>query len=248
MADTGVRGAGRRSCDRFTSFYRAGADGGLELVDAPDGQWSSPPAFPSGAGGLVSTVDDWLALRPDAARRRARRRPPAAVAGVGAADDHRPPDRRPSATPARCSSRARAGASAARSTSRPSTRGTCPAATAGSAAPGRRRTSSRPPARSRSCSPSWRWPARPRPRHAGLLAVRRRASELAGPPPPLRLGTAPPRSRTGRPASDQLRHVQVRERHVHLGHVVHPRPVPGPTPGCGRRLRGWPRPARGCRR
>jgi CubicO group peptidase (beta-lactamase class C family) len=27
-------------------------------VDPPDGQWSSPPAFPSGAGGLVSTVDD----------------------------------------------------------------------------------------------------------------------------------------------------------------------------------------------
>ncbi|OSC54979.1 serine hydrolase, partial [Streptomyces sp. BF-3] len=33
-----------------------------ELVDAPDGQWSSPPAFPSGAGGLVSTVDDWYAF------------------------------------------------------------------------------------------------------------------------------------------------------------------------------------------
>ena len=32
-----------------------------------------------------------------------------------------------------------------------------PAATAGSAAPGRRRTSSRPPARSPSCSASWRW-------------------------------------------------------------------------------------------
>ncbi|WP_405526226.1 beta-lactamase family protein [Streptomyces avidinii] len=44
---------------RFTSYYRAAPDGAsLELVDAPDGQWSSPPAFPSGAGGLVSTVDD----------------------------------------------------------------------------------------------------------------------------------------------------------------------------------------------
>ncbi len=65
--------------DRFTSSYRAGAGGdggegesrgggeggggaGPELVDAPDGQWSSPPAFPSGAGGLVSTVDDWYAF------------------------------------------------------------------------------------------------------------------------------------------------------------------------------------------
>lgn len=43
---------------RFTHQYRTGADGGLELVDAPDGQWSSVPAFPSGGGGLVSTVDD----------------------------------------------------------------------------------------------------------------------------------------------------------------------------------------------
>ncbi|MCX4721712.1 beta-lactamase family protein [Streptomyces virginiae] len=44
---------------RFTSYYRAAPDGGgLELVDAPDGEWSTLPAFPSGAGGLVSTVDD----------------------------------------------------------------------------------------------------------------------------------------------------------------------------------------------
>lgn len=44
---------------RFTSYYRAAPDGAsLELVDAPDGQWSTLPAFPSGAGGLVSTVDD----------------------------------------------------------------------------------------------------------------------------------------------------------------------------------------------
>lgn len=43
---------------RFTSYYRADPAGGLELADAPSGQWSSPPAFPSGAGGLVSTVDD----------------------------------------------------------------------------------------------------------------------------------------------------------------------------------------------
>ncbi|MFJ3514407.1 MULTISPECIES: serine hydrolase domain-containing protein [unclassified Streptomyces] len=49
----------REQLHRFTSSYRAAADGkGLELIDAPDGQWSSLPAFPSGAGGLVSTVDD----------------------------------------------------------------------------------------------------------------------------------------------------------------------------------------------
>jgi CubicO group peptidase (beta-lactamase class C family) len=32
------------------------------VVDEPGGQWSSPPAFPSGAGGLVSTADDWHAF------------------------------------------------------------------------------------------------------------------------------------------------------------------------------------------
>ncbi|MEU5951236.1 serine hydrolase domain-containing protein [Streptomyces sp. NPDC047525] len=56
--------------DRFTSYYAAGPEAGperdpetgLELLDAAEGQWSTPPAFPSGAGGLVGTVDDWLAF------------------------------------------------------------------------------------------------------------------------------------------------------------------------------------------
>jgi CubicO group peptidase (beta-lactamase class C family) len=39
-----------------TSYARH--DGRLEVHDAPDGQWSHPPAFPDGAGGLVSTADD----------------------------------------------------------------------------------------------------------------------------------------------------------------------------------------------
>ncbi|MER7046141.1 serine hydrolase domain-containing protein [Streptomyces jumonjinensis] len=51
-----------RKLGRFTSSYRAGADGALAVVDAPDGEWSSPPAFPSAAGGLVSTADDLLAF------------------------------------------------------------------------------------------------------------------------------------------------------------------------------------------
>jgi CubicO group peptidase (beta-lactamase class C family) len=58
MADTGF-GVPAGKLDRFTSYYRTGPAGDLELVDAPRGQWSSLPAFPSGAGGLVSTVDDW---------------------------------------------------------------------------------------------------------------------------------------------------------------------------------------------
>jgi CubicO group peptidase (beta-lactamase class C family) len=61
MVDTGFEvPAGK--LDRFTSYYRADPEGGLSLVDAPDGQWSSLPAFASGAGGLVSTVDDWLSF------------------------------------------------------------------------------------------------------------------------------------------------------------------------------------------
>ena len=48
--------------DRFTSSYRAGADGGLELADGPAGQWSRLPAFPLGNGGLAGTADDWLAF------------------------------------------------------------------------------------------------------------------------------------------------------------------------------------------
>ncbi|WP_093750672.1 serine hydrolase domain-containing protein [Streptomyces sp. DvalAA-19] len=64
MTDTGFSVA-PGALDRFTSYYRAGdgsSESGPELVDAPDGQWSRPPAFPSGAGGLVSTVDDWYAF------------------------------------------------------------------------------------------------------------------------------------------------------------------------------------------
>jgi CubicO group peptidase (beta-lactamase class C family) len=49
--------AGRR-----TSYYGHGEDGGLELIDGPDGQWATEPPFPSGAGGLVSTAADLVAF------------------------------------------------------------------------------------------------------------------------------------------------------------------------------------------
>jgi CubicO group peptidase (beta-lactamase class C family) len=50
--------------DRFTDSYLTAPDSGaLQPYDAADGgQWSRPPAFPSGAGGLVSTIDDYHAF------------------------------------------------------------------------------------------------------------------------------------------------------------------------------------------
>lgn len=61
MTDTGFSVPARK-LHRFTSYYRAGEAGGFEPADAPDGQWSSMPAFPSAAGGLVSTAGDWYAF------------------------------------------------------------------------------------------------------------------------------------------------------------------------------------------
>ncbi len=50
--------------DRFVeSYWTNPASGKTELYDAArTGQWSRPPAFPSGAGGLVSTADDFHAF------------------------------------------------------------------------------------------------------------------------------------------------------------------------------------------
>jgi len=48
---------------RFGPLWTPGEDGGdLALYDEADGQWSRPPAFPNGADGLVSTVDDLAAF------------------------------------------------------------------------------------------------------------------------------------------------------------------------------------------
>jgi CubicO group peptidase (beta-lactamase class C family) len=50
-------------------LHRFGACWGVDVrsgersvYDNPDGQWSHPPAFPSGGGGLVSTLDDYRAF------------------------------------------------------------------------------------------------------------------------------------------------------------------------------------------
>jgi CubicO group peptidase (beta-lactamase class C family) len=62
MTDTGFS-APDANINRLTTSYMTNFDtGALELFDGPSGQWSRPPAFPSGAGGLVSTVDDFEAF------------------------------------------------------------------------------------------------------------------------------------------------------------------------------------------
>jgi CubicO group peptidase (beta-lactamase class C family) len=63
MNDTGFS-VPAAQLDRLASSYWTNPEtGAFELYDAPEGgQWSRPPAFPSGGGGLVSTVDDYLAF------------------------------------------------------------------------------------------------------------------------------------------------------------------------------------------
>ncbi len=63
MRDTGFS-VPAASLDRLaTSYWTDHASGKLTVYDeAVGGQWSRPPAFPSGAGGLVSTIDDYLAF------------------------------------------------------------------------------------------------------------------------------------------------------------------------------------------
>lgn len=61
MADTGFHVPATKR-DRMTSYYQPDPTGRLQLADGPDGQWSTPPAFPLGHGGLVSTAVDWAAF------------------------------------------------------------------------------------------------------------------------------------------------------------------------------------------
>ncbi|HVF17503.1 MAG TPA: serine hydrolase, partial [Steroidobacteraceae bacterium] len=46
-----------------TCFWTDPETGAMSVFDAPrGGQWDQPPAFESGAGGLVSTIDDYHAF------------------------------------------------------------------------------------------------------------------------------------------------------------------------------------------
>jgi CubicO group peptidase (beta-lactamase class C family) len=62
MTDTGFS-VPSGSIDRLPTEYSTDfATGATVVYDPPSGQWSSPPAFPSGGGGLVSTIGDYAAF------------------------------------------------------------------------------------------------------------------------------------------------------------------------------------------
>jgi CubicO group peptidase (beta-lactamase class C family) len=58
MKDTAFYAA---DTSRLSTAYE-NRDGLLAVSDPPDGQWSRPPLFPDGSGGLVSSVDDVVAF------------------------------------------------------------------------------------------------------------------------------------------------------------------------------------------
>lgn len=61
MKDTGFSVPPTRLDRLATSYWTNPEIGALEVFDeAVGGQWSRPPAFASGGGGLVSTIDDYL--------------------------------------------------------------------------------------------------------------------------------------------------------------------------------------------
>ena len=58
MRDTAFHAA---DTSRLATAYER-RDGQLAVTDPPDGQWSRPPRFPDGGGGLVATAGDLLAF------------------------------------------------------------------------------------------------------------------------------------------------------------------------------------------
>ncbi|HET8910146.1 MAG TPA: serine hydrolase domain-containing protein [Ktedonobacteraceae bacterium] len=63
MKDTSFSVPASKLSRLATCYWTNPESGKLTIFDGvEDSQWSQPPAFPSGAGGLVSTIDDYLAF------------------------------------------------------------------------------------------------------------------------------------------------------------------------------------------
>jgi CubicO group peptidase (beta-lactamase class C family) len=63
MRDTGFSVPAKKIHRLATSYIANPQTGKLEVYDQPEtGQWANPPVFPSGAAGLVSTIDDYHAF------------------------------------------------------------------------------------------------------------------------------------------------------------------------------------------
>ena len=62
MADTGFWVPAAALGRLLPQYTTDTATGQPVVYDPPEGQWATPPAFPSGAGGLVSTAEDYLAF------------------------------------------------------------------------------------------------------------------------------------------------------------------------------------------
>jgi CubicO group peptidase (beta-lactamase class C family) len=63
MTDTGFSVPPEKIGRLATSYMPNAQSGALDVYDPPaGGKWSTPPAFPSAAGGLVSTIDDYFAF------------------------------------------------------------------------------------------------------------------------------------------------------------------------------------------
>ncbi len=58
MRDTGFHVPADK-LSRLATSYAVTPSGALDIYDEVDGGWAKPPAFPSGAAGLVSTIDDF---------------------------------------------------------------------------------------------------------------------------------------------------------------------------------------------
>ena len=115
------------------------ATGERSVYDPPHGQWSRPPAFPSAAGGLVSTIDDVHAFGSHVARQRpAARWFATALTGVGRRDDDRSDRRRTRCARAHSRRFARLGLRRQRAGATCRGRGGVSAATAGTVASARR--------------------------------------------------------------------------------------------------------------